>query len=392
MIIKTIPYRELTRSELYDLVWSKPMRDLAASFGISDVAMKKRCGKANIPVPGRGYWARVQSGKRVSTPPLPPRFPGTSDKVYFGSKHHSSWNSWPNDALKRAIPPEPVFEESVETLTARVRKMVGRVSYRADFVVTHPDVAALLAQDEVRRKEYARFKSPYYAPKYDDGVERRRLLILNSLFLAFRKLDCQSRMSTSKYASYASEDRTIRVHVGSQSVDLTLEPIKLKGKNHSGANPQRLRLVADPHSSARQKIWDEEGKKRIEHLLTEIVTAILVHAEVSYRNDSVAQRKWVIEEKARAEREIARRKAEADRLERERIERDERERVDRLLAQSVALGRANTIRRYVRLATRALSSDPKLQPKLSEWCLRALRIADSQDPIVNGAIVAELQE
>ena len=52
----------LPRSELYHLVWSKSVRDLAAEFGISDVALAKRCRALMIPVPPSGYWARVAAG------------------------------------------------------------------------------------------------------------------------------------------------------------------------------------------------------------------------------------------------------------------------------------------------------------------------------------------
>jgi hypothetical protein len=46
----------LSRGELYDLVWSEPMETLSAQFGISDVALKKTCARAEIPTPDRGYW------------------------------------------------------------------------------------------------------------------------------------------------------------------------------------------------------------------------------------------------------------------------------------------------------------------------------------------------
>lgn len=53
----------LTREELYELVWSKPLVELAQDFGLSDVAVAKRCRKLGVPVPGRGYWARVAAGQ-----------------------------------------------------------------------------------------------------------------------------------------------------------------------------------------------------------------------------------------------------------------------------------------------------------------------------------------
>jgi len=46
---------EITRKELYDQIWSRPMIKVAANYGISDVGLNKICKKHRIPVPGRGY-------------------------------------------------------------------------------------------------------------------------------------------------------------------------------------------------------------------------------------------------------------------------------------------------------------------------------------------------
>lgn len=56
---------ELTRKELFDQVWERPMIKVAADYGISDVALKKICDKHRIPVPGRGYWAKNAAGKKT---------------------------------------------------------------------------------------------------------------------------------------------------------------------------------------------------------------------------------------------------------------------------------------------------------------------------------------
>jgi hypothetical protein len=63
----------VSREDLYELVWSKPMRDLARDFGISDVGLAKRCRRLGIPVPGRGYWARLDAGQKPYRPKLPER-------------------------------------------------------------------------------------------------------------------------------------------------------------------------------------------------------------------------------------------------------------------------------------------------------------------------------
>jgi hypothetical protein len=60
----------LSRQELYDLVWSKPMVQLATELGLSDVGLAKRCRAVSVPVPPRGYWARKASGQEPDRPPL----------------------------------------------------------------------------------------------------------------------------------------------------------------------------------------------------------------------------------------------------------------------------------------------------------------------------------
>jgi hypothetical protein len=65
------PSIKIGRQELYDLVWSKPVVQVAKDFGISDVAVGKICKKLNIPKPGLGYWAKKRHGKRNRQTPLP---------------------------------------------------------------------------------------------------------------------------------------------------------------------------------------------------------------------------------------------------------------------------------------------------------------------------------
>jgi hypothetical protein len=62
----------LKREDLHKLVWTAPVSEIASRMGISDVGLAKACRRADIPLPGRGYWARVGAGHTVGTDPLPP--------------------------------------------------------------------------------------------------------------------------------------------------------------------------------------------------------------------------------------------------------------------------------------------------------------------------------
>ena len=65
------PTLKLSRVELYEKVWTIPMRTLAKQFGISDVGLAKLCRRNAIPLPGRGYWARIQHGQQPAKDSLP---------------------------------------------------------------------------------------------------------------------------------------------------------------------------------------------------------------------------------------------------------------------------------------------------------------------------------
>jgi hypothetical protein len=61
----------LTREALYERVWAEPVEKLAKSWGLSGRGLAKACERARVPVPPRGYWARVQNGQRPRRTPLP---------------------------------------------------------------------------------------------------------------------------------------------------------------------------------------------------------------------------------------------------------------------------------------------------------------------------------
>lgn len=61
----------LSRKELHDLVWSKPMSKLANEYSISDTGLRKICIKHNIPLPMQGHWQKVKFGKETTQQKLP---------------------------------------------------------------------------------------------------------------------------------------------------------------------------------------------------------------------------------------------------------------------------------------------------------------------------------
>src|SRR3546814_1843440 len=73
--------QKFSRSEFYELVWSKPMTHLAKEFGLSDVALHKICRKHDVPNPPLGWWAKHAAGHKVKRTPLPKLKSGISDTI-----------------------------------------------------------------------------------------------------------------------------------------------------------------------------------------------------------------------------------------------------------------------------------------------------------------------
>ncbi len=385
--------KAFSRQELYDLVWSQPMRTVAASVGVSDVALAKACRKANIPVPARGYWAKKANGKASHAASLPMRFPGASDKIEIGGNPHRYWNpSWKQELAEAEIPPIPFFEEEMDALSDRVRRLVGKASAERDFSRAFGDVAKLLAHDEERRNS----RWSIDKPKYDGGIERRRLLILLSLSHKLHALGCKLSMHTSKYGVDLFENRGVAVSVGSQLVRFTLEPPSGRVAKRNGTVTREgtcLRLEFESsHSSALEtRYWDDaEGK--LEGRLCEIIAAILIRSETQYRHAMHRHREWVIEQKEQLRIEEEKRIAEAEQKARERRLRQERERVARLMSQAAALRKAETIRSYVEAVRLRALEMPTESATRNSWAVWALAEADRIDPVTSGAIFQSLSD
>lgn len=68
----------MTRQELFEQVWKEPVSKVAETYHLSGSGLRKICLTYDIPVPPRGYWAKVQAGHQMKRPRLPePQTAGT---------------------------------------------------------------------------------------------------------------------------------------------------------------------------------------------------------------------------------------------------------------------------------------------------------------------------
>ena len=71
----------LDRAALFERVWTEPVWKLAKEWGLSDRGLAKACARLRIPLPARGFWAKVQAGQRPRRPSLPEVNRGEAEEI-----------------------------------------------------------------------------------------------------------------------------------------------------------------------------------------------------------------------------------------------------------------------------------------------------------------------
>lgn len=367
----------ISREALYDLVWTEPVRTIAQRMGVSDVWLKKCCAKADIPVPERGYWAKLRANKKVVRQKLPPRSPGMAPDVTIGAGPRPyPWPRNPEAELAAPPPTEPTFAEPIEAVTARVDQSLGKVRFVRDLGSAHSLIRHLLDEDALRRLKPsdAPYRLRYSEPLFDSPFERRRLRILNNLFLALTKAGHQP--------SLGEQARNVGVTVGSQKISFTLD--------HPRARTQANGRIQTPHEAyetlrleipATGDSWADDDSGRIEDRLREIILKLIVAGEVQYRANAHTVYENACRRRAEMERRLVEQRGEADRLAREKAIKAEAEQRKMLLRMAADHRAAQDIRAFVNAAIAAFGPDNAQESPTAEWVSWALRVADQIDPI-----------
>lgn len=328
-----------SRQELYDLVWSGPMRSVAEKIGLSDVGLKKAVVKAGLPTPPQGYWNKLAAGKKVGArPEMPPRGFGTSKDIRIGQQ---DWRQgYRQLKLEDPVPQEPVFCESLDNVRGRATKLIGRLSVPRDLKVTHPALSRIIADEAARAEKVrtSRWPSSWDAPRFTSPLDQRRLRLLNAVCLGVAKAGLKASL-------WRKEDATFYLQSDEVSLPLIVRKLVRKGKGVEGDS--RLSIVVGEIPGYGGEVvaqWDDTETQKLEATITEIVVDIAVLMEDRYRQQQIQYHQRMLKDRAENIEKMRLARIEAERLERERQEKLARERVESLLAD------ADQLKRAIRLA------------------------------------------
>ncbi|MEI7612237.1 MAG: hypothetical protein WCK63_04970 [Betaproteobacteria bacterium] len=108
--------KTVDRETLYNEVWTDPVAIVAPRYGLSDVGLAKICRNLAIPLPSRGYWAKVKAGCIMSRAPLPK------------SKHLAPVGT----GLVKPSPEKAAAREAIRQSAAKARRETPPMTHSAE--------------------------------------------------------------------------------------------------------------------------------------------------------------------------------------------------------------------------------------------------------------------
>lgn len=245
--------KKLNRQELYDLVWQKPMVEISKEYGLSDRGIAKLCERHSIPVPPRGYWAKIQAGKKVIKPPLitlETSKPETA--ILFSQAAFKAKEAANNKELKESYPDEIQKAIDRELLQKNV------VSLPKTLASPHPIIGKWMADKQRNNESYARYGGLIKPDKVGD-LEKRGWRILSSLLKALEergfKVEVDRYYQHSVHVSSESEGIYIIVDERIRQYRRELTP---EEKKDSWNKDQRWTQIREPTGLLRVKLLYSE--------------------------------------------------------------------------------------------------------------------------------------
>jgi hypothetical protein len=360
-----------TRTELFKALWEEPMSKLAPRLGISDVGLAKICRKFDIPTPPRGYWVKLQYGKDVAKPALPPTPSQIGDQLVVQQEARTSGSD-------ESLP------DDIASSLAAVRQRDITVPNQSAKV--HSIIQSWQAEDESKKRDL-------YANKaWVNSTERRRRRILSTLFREIEHLrGSVEALDRCKFIlSIAGERIEVACSERLRQVKVPLTPDERRGPwnasqeyrtDHQASGEIRVR-ISDYYDEPIRRAWHDRTHRPLENQLQDILIGL-------YRVAAVERRKRFARETAERTRQDIERRGWVLEAQRAKVDKY----LKGITTQADSWARAACIRNYANAVIKSLGNsrdDGSLTERASaRWALAA---ADAIDPLVTGTDVRDLFE
>jgi hypothetical protein len=340
------------REALYKEVWEDPISKLAIRYNISDVALAKVCRKLQVPVPPRGYWARIQNGQRLTRPKLP---------------------NLPNGELEEAtISPVLLRSRPLPDAVVKQQKFEADPAHRISIDATrdlHPLVRNTRAILNGRTSPNS--QEPSVSVHVSKSMRERALGLLSTLLYAFEERGFSIELNSgTRGASFVIiNDEPLQFSLDEETRKVDARSIANSEQGGDAKRETATRLVFRIHdywAQGYRKMWADGVRRSLDEQLNDMMPALV---ELS----TVIRKERLERERRNAEIHEEFRQRELDRARRQQMESD------------LQNWRAAVDLRALIAQVSSLSSDEqKRAPEVIRWLKWADRVASGNDPLHKG--------
>lgn len=369
-----------TRESLYEEVWAEPVSRVAPRYGISDVALGKVCRKYRIPLPPRGYWAKINAGKPARKLPLPNAREFENYSLPLSRSPTYDPNN-PDASRKKAITAQERIgliavpdeldspHRLIRAASKRLKRKAGWDNYKGlrsapaeifNFEVTHGAINRALLVGDTLIKALERQGMKVWV----DSETSRTLMGLNDTSLP---IAMSEHVARTKHEVTAAEQKAIERWQRS--------PNRWGTGYHYPSPPDydyhptgKLTISIGSYPS---RSWSDTPKTSLEHRLHQVVAGALDLIEEERIRTEEQERRRLAWQKAkdRHDRQVELRKRELKQLE-------------GLKASSTQWLEAERLRQYIDAVEQAAASNGGPSEELADWIAWARIKADCIDPLV----------
>lgn len=129
-------YTVFEREKLYEEIWMEPVTKIAKRHLISDVGLRKICQCLEIPLPPRGYWAKLAAGSSATRIPLGstkgpttyrrPRYVAPSDNEFDAKYRERLERDLQQRPSTSPVPTRTSLEDCVPMAKRVAKRLEGR--------------------------------------------------------------------------------------------------------------------------------------------------------------------------------------------------------------------------------------------------------------------------
>ena len=346
---------ELSRKELYDLVWSTPLSKITLQYAYNNDGIKNLCKHYDIPMPNASYWSKIKYNKKVKIEELNATFIGVDKIVLTIREEGNSVN----------------INQTPLTIRTKEIESNSKAPLQVPDKMANPDI---LIQNTKKRHE----------SKNDRGFNRDNTIDTVSIYVqeenysrALRIMDTFIKLLRFRGHSFSRDWNNRGPHIDVKDVLFYFE-IREKNKRIPGTKAYESStyiptgiLILKIGESYKAMEW-ADGSNKLEKQLAKIVAKIELEAqkELEWREECrISAIKREKEEKIRKEYE-ARKEIEFNKTK-------------DLFNVAEYHHKAKIVRKYIDNFEQHSSINNKLTAELMEWIKWAKEKVDWFDPLTN---------